>query len=72
MSAATIAMTKITTVPFHPNRPLSPAEMRTESTTLKATKVKNVATSASKTPRYPSCARDWIICGNPSCAPCMA
>jgi hypothetical protein len=66
-SVETAAMATITPLPFQPKRPFRPAEMSTESTTLNATKVKNVATSASSTPRYPSCARDCTTCDSPSC-----
>ena len=25
----------------------------------------------SSAPTYPNCGRDWIICGSPSCGPCV-
>jgi hypothetical protein len=42
------------------------------STTLNAMYVKPVAISGRITPRYPNCARHWIIWGSPSFGPCDA
>lgn len=37
---------------------------------LKPTMLKITTAQITTTPRYPNCARDWIICGRPNCGPC--
>ncbi|KAF1034245.1 MAG: hypothetical protein GAK34_03497 [Delftia tsuruhatensis] len=69
-SAPTATATHAVGTGGRPNTACMPCMMSETLTTLNPVNTSSVAHSGRVTPRKPNCARDWIICGSPSCGPC--